>query len=208
MQSFGADPWCLTWADVAPAAHPFDPATVPGTVPYRAGDDRDWHRDITHAFVDRYGVWACGWSALTTNTPEGVGLPGGPRDFWDADPDTVRRGVVGSLLGWRAWLEELAVVFAEFRLPSDDPEVRARRWEQVVVRLIAMAVERVAEDEYWHYSCEQVLSWCLSASGVPDERAQDLVTAATEGRFSSWVRSSESNAAEVARAVATELSGA
>ncbi|MET7297950.1 hypothetical protein [Embleya sp. NPDC005575] len=206
---FSIDPLGLTWEDVDPATHPFDPTVVPSMVPDpRAGRESAWQHDISHAFVDRYGIWACGWASLTMPPPDGTAQQKFLHEYWADDPESARRMAADSLLGWREWLEELGAFFDEFSLLLNDAETQAQRWEQAVVRLIAMAVERIAEDEFWYCYCEQILSWFLTASGVLPERAEDLLWTATNGRFSSWVTASESTAAEVARTIATELSGA
>ncbi|WP_346534758.1 hypothetical protein [Micromonospora sp. DPT] len=76
-------PWSLTWAEVDPARHPFDPGSAAGVVrglppaagtpicPPGPGEDgmitwRDeagwrWSREMTAALVDHYGRWSCGW---------------------------------------------------------------------------------------------------------------------------------------------------
>ena len=95
-------PWDLSWADVDPMLHPFDPATVEAVVaglppaaevPPRPAVKRSstalqdwgfavarpWVDRMSGALVDRYGGWASGWR---WSQSDGDWPGGGPVGVW------------------------------------------------------------------------------------------------------------------------------
>ena len=224
------DPTELTWPEVDPARHPFDPDTasaliraLPPTqqVPTRpvpkawtseelqwserVGDP--WARAMSTALVQQYGRWACGWHW-------GVGesdFDGGPINNWCctghsmSNAEATVDAVIASLLEWRGWLEQLAERFEAFLpLPAGatDDQV-ADVWERAVAHLVTVVVERTEASSGWYTHCEQVLSWFLTAAGVPPARHEKLLEDAIDGRFLSW----EAPDAEIVADVAGQLAG-
>jgi hypothetical protein len=56
-----SSPWALTWAEADPAAHPFDPGTVPEVVRSVAPPGPptwEWSVAVTEALIERYVTWA------------------------------------------------------------------------------------------------------------------------------------------------------
>jgi hypothetical protein len=197
----------LTWADVDPARHPFDPAGVLAVVTELASPvpvlpaDRyagapeaaAWRDAVSRGLVERYGRWAAGWCWAT-----GEGdWDGGPGDGWCCvahsvtTPGPTLSLIAGSLIQWRAWLEDLAARFE-----------RLADWEAATAELVVVTAERTGSDSAWFHHCRQVLAWFLTAAGVPPERHADLVEHAVGGRFRSWVEPPEEVTAEVARRLA------
>ena len=131
-------PWIdtLTWADVDPGRHPFDPATVLDVVraaapaggvlapyvyrpgrPFDGAADRArwyWQREMTAALVEHYGPWAVGWTAeMGGRTADGALTVrwSGARDSITTPEETLR-AVAGALVDWRTFLEDLNALFA------------------------------------------------------------------------------------------------
>jgi hypothetical protein len=219
----------LTWADVDPARHPFDPggaldvvrAIAPPVPPRpkwvsseligRAAAD-DWRDAVSHALVDRYGSWACGWCWA----PAEGDYDGGPVGSWCCaghsitDPEATLALVAECLREWRDWLEQLAERFGRFLpLPDhrDDPDGLVLVWELAVAQLITATVDRTSGDSGWYGHCQQVLGWFLSAAGVPADRHEALITDAVGGRFESWVTPTPLLVGDIAERLAREIAG-
>ncbi|RZU73547.1 hypothetical protein EV384_1954 [Micromonospora kangleipakensis] len=219
-------PWSLTWAEVDPARHPFDPSTVPdvvrglpaaAAVPGRGGGDRawevpggdEWADAVSFGLVDRYGRWACGWRY---SVGEGD-FDCGPVGAWCCPnhsittPDATLALVAESLVEWRRWLEDLAERFDRF-LPlvtGDDAEVSLDAWERAVVHVVTVVVDRTQAESAWYNHCKQVLGWFLTVAGVPDDRHDALIDAAVGGTFASWVAPSNLAIGELAERLAAEV---
>lgn len=143
----------LRWSDVDPAGHVFDPAPVRAVVAERIvgaiGKPAPEHGDdaledaVDRAIVTACGAWAAGWR-WATSEPGGGGPVAGwccARDSLLVDDEvkaaaTIDR-VVAALGEWRAFLEELALVFAELRATLDELEIEDR-----VERAVSTAVKR------------------------------------------------------------------
>ena len=190
----------LTWPDVDPATHPFDPAAaaaiVAGMSPPEAFPVGDhWYDLITNAMVDRYGRWAIGWRWASDEGDIG----GGPVHAWccrrhsAGSLDETLAKMAAALCEWRAWIEELAARFAT-----------AEDWPVTVVDLVNMVVAQTTAGDAWYIHCEQVLNWCLTSRDVPADRAAKLVEEAIGGRFKSWVAPDPS----VVRTVASKIARA
>ena len=188
----------LTWPDVDPATHPFDPAAaaaiVAGMSPPEALPVGDyWYDSMTNAMVDRYGCWAIGWRWASDEGDIG----GGPVRTWCCERHSAGSlhetlaTMAAALCEWRAWIEELAAQFAA----TDD-------WHAVVVDLVNLVVARTMAGDAWYLLCEQVLSWYLTSRNVPADRAAQLVEEAIGGRFESWIAPEQSAVDTVAAKIA------
>jgi hypothetical protein len=223
-------PRALTWPDVDPARHRFDPAAVPAVVaglppaaavptrpassgpedltPYRwaAEAGARWGDAMTRALVGHYGAWAAGWRWARD---EGDG-DGGPVGAWCCPahtittPEATLAAVAAGLVEWRGWLEDLAERFARFLpLPDpDDDDARAAVCERAAAHLVTAVVDRTGAGSAWYGHCVQVLGWFLTAAGIPPDRSAALAEAAVGGRFGSWVGPPETTIAEVATSLA------
>lgn len=204
-------PRFLSWDEVDPSRHPFDPSSAAQVVgllgpaqcvPRRpevsvadpvmsAWDDGEgelWADAMSHALAERYGHWAVGWRWARD---EGD-FDGGPVGSWCCPQDSITTPeetlarVVAALCEWRAWLESLAGWFDAYPL---EPAVAADQripWEQAARNLILQVVDRTGHGSGWHRHCAQVLTWFLQRWNVPAEVAEALVDEAIGGRFHSW----------------------
>ncbi|CCH19045.1 Fic family protein [Micromonospora lupini] len=222
-------PRSLTWPEVDPARHPFDPTEAlevvrslapPVPPPCRWEGSRlvgrteadRWRETVSHALVDHYGRWANGWC-----WSQGEGdYDGGPGDGWCCASDSISSPeetlalVADSLLQWRGWLEDLAERFDRFLpLPDSDksPHDLVAAWEVAVAQLVNLTVDRTSSDSGWYGHCEQVLSWFLVAADVPEDRHSTLIDDAIGGRFRSWTQPSAAEVVDVAERLARQLVG-
>ncbi|GAB3974196.1 hypothetical protein [Plantactinospora veratri] len=217
-------PALLTWAEVDPARHPFDPtglpavvrATVPAPPPRpdrRAGrcsgesEAWDWVDAVSTALADRYGSWAYRWY---------WGPGEGERLGWIIDriPPPVEAPVfvADTLLVWRRWLESLAERFDRF-LPLLDPAEAAgagdivAAWEAAIAHLMTTTVAPTVDNDGWPGWCRQVLRWFLTATGVPAEHAEALVDGAVDDRFDNWVPLTAADIGDVAERLTRDVLG-
>ncbi|SHI44178.1 hypothetical protein SAMN05421803_101231 [Nocardiopsis flavescens] len=217
-------PYDLSWAEVDPARHPFDPAAAPAAVrglepaartPARPPGPvvdpafaawsfdvaRVWIDDLTAALVERYGRWATGWRWGTDEADVG----GGPVRAWCCPADSVHtppqtlERAAAALCEWRAWLEELAERFD--RYPLDAPRARDRRHvrERAVGHLVNAVVERTGADDAWYGHCSVVLTWYLTRWGEDPGTASVRVREAIGGRFESWIGPAPGQVDDLAR---------
>ncbi|SBT40506.1 Fic family protein [Micromonospora auratinigra] len=220
-------PYHLTWPEVDPASHPFDPAQVhdvlreigtPVPPPVHwdgktyVGDveARAWRDRVSHALVDRYGRWAAGWR---WSVGEGD-FDGGPVGSWccvshsmKGSADETLTLAADALREWRRWLEDLAERFDRF-LPlasGDGDEELLVAWETAVAQLVVMTVDRTRNDSGWYFHCERVLGWFLTAAGIPEQRHAALIEHAIGGRFRSWVAPDVVQVQEVAERLARQV---
>ncbi|GAA4942533.1 Fic family protein [Actinoplanes utahensis] len=221
----------LTWADVDPDRHPFDPGAVRDVVravapaggvpaPYRyepgrvfdhaAEDARwNWQRAMTVALVEHYGSWAGGWNAqMAGRTDDGVLVL-----RWDGarhsitTPEETLAAVAGALLDWRAFLEELAGIFTwHLPLPTE-PRAAFLAWEATTASLVATVAARSGADEYWYPICAQALKWFLTVAEVPGEDHDALIDDAISGRFYSSISPLGVEVGDAAEALAATLTG-
>jgi hypothetical protein len=220
----------LTWAEVAPDRHRFDPAialeivralpaaqSVPSRPAGGAGDDKvlqwswndgaSWVAEITSELVAHYGDWAVGWRWAHDEGDIGGGPVWTwccPRDSMTTPAETLGR-VAQALVEWRGWIEELAGCFTRL-LPSPTTASEAERheaWRRAVTELVTVVVQRTrAGDAAWYAHCWQVLTWFLEHAGV--QESGTLVTEAIGGRFESWVEPPQQLVTEVATRLARD----
>ncbi|MGY0004036.1 hypothetical protein [Micromonospora sp. I033] len=220
-------PWSLTWVEVDPERHPFDPATAPDVIRslppadavpapaertalrYEAGDE--WADAMSFAILHRYGRWATGWRY---NVGEGD-IGGGPVGAWCCPrhsittPEATLTVVADALREWRAYLEDLTERFGRFLPLVTDPaqpgDTVLDAWERAVANLVTVVVDRTGAESGWEHHCRQVLGWFLTAAGVPAARHERLIDAAIGGRFASWVTPSNLVIGEVAERLAADV---
>ncbi|GAA4465918.1 Fic family protein [Phytohabitans houttuyneae] len=221
----------LTWADVEPARHPFDPDTVLDVVravapaggvpePYRyhpgrgfdrAADDArwDWQRVMGAALVEHYGSWACGWTEqMAGHTADGALVVrwSGARDSITT-PEQTLVAVAGALLDWRTFLEDLAELFTRHLPLPAEPRAAAVAWEATAASLVAAVAARSGADEHWYPVCALTLKWFLAVAEVPGEDHDALVDDAIGGRFWSSVSPLGAEVADAAESLAARLTG-
>ncbi|WP_053648521.1 Fic family protein [Streptomyces sp. XY431] len=200
----------LTWDEVDPADHPFDPASAARVVrslgpaqqvPSRPDPDFDptrvnwawdvakpWSDAMTHVLVQRYGRWAAGWR---WSVGEGD-VDGGPVGSWCCGshsittPEETADHVVAALCEWREWLEDLAERFEAYPLNPETLVADRILWERAARNLILRVADRTGAESGWYGHCLQVLGWFLGYWGVSPESAARLVRQAVGGRFESW----------------------
>lgn len=204
--------WQLEWHDVDPALHPFDAAAAGAVVrqvapPLGGLESWQWSTAMGDALVARYGHWTMGWNHSRHH--------GGPVSAWCCDSHSVTGrddtldAVAASLCEWRGWLEELRERF-ERLLPLDDDgddEGLLRSWEVAVAHLVTVVVGRTGAGGSWYSTCSMVLTWFLSAAGVPPQRSDELVETAIGGRFGSWVMPAGGLVTDVAERLAAGVTG-
>ena len=220
--------WALTWADVDPTVHPFDPGTVlavvravaPAELPppsdprmprdHTLSDLRSaWVDAVTLGFVQYYGRWAAGWQGLAYGHTVG----NGPTPRWCCAEDSITTreqtlaAVAGALLDWRSYLEELSECFARHLPLPEDPRAAFTAWEAAVGDLVATAATRTSSEENWYGGSGRVLHWFLSGAGVPEHRCEALVAEAIGGRFQSWTVPTGAEVADVAEVLAAAVTG-
>ncbi|MBO3738786.1 Fic family protein [Actinoplanes flavus] len=221
----------LTWADVDPARHPFDPGTVLDVVravapaggvpePYRydatRGFDHDadharwnWQRAMTVALGEQYGDWARGWTAeMAGHTADGALIVrwNGARDS-TTTPEETLSAVAGALLDWRTFLEDLAELFTGHLPLPTEPRAAAAAWEATITSLVATVAARSGADEHWYPVCALALKWFLTVAEVPGEDHDALVDEAIGGRFWSFVSPLGAEVADAAESLAARLTG-
>jgi hypothetical protein len=223
-------PWILSWADVDPALHPFDPDETPGVVadlgrtldfpakPAGAPADdaviawshqagRAWADQMTQLLVEQYGAWAAGWRWAHGESDVGGGPVSEwccPRDSISTQDETLGR-VAAALVEWRGWVEALAELFDRFPLDGIPAGHRRAAWECGASCLVTAVVEQTGADDAWYNHCDQVLTWFLERWRVPPQTAGPLVTEAIGGRFESWVGPPDELVDEVAWKLAETL---
>ncbi len=207
---------CLRWSDVDPAGRAFDPAPARAAVAERIGGaarrpasrhgDRALEESVDRAVVAAYGAWAAGW-CWATSEPGG----GGPVRGWCCARDSLLVGddeeaaatinrVVAALVEWRAFLEELAAVFAELHVTLIEPAIEDRV-AGAAAYLLPIVVQRTHASDAWYATFERVLLWYLESDGHDPDVVGEAVAGVISGRFASWVEPS----ADAARTACAEL---
>ncbi|MFC0097296.1 hypothetical protein ACFFKH_07110 [Micromonospora marina] len=219
------------WAQVDPAPHPYDPAAavdvvrrlappVPPAAPafpslrpcdpiawdaYRwaCQQSLEWNTAMADALVREYGPWASGWGM-------------GPHVTWDrwapvvTSPEETLVLVAQELTRWRRCLEGTADRFGRL-LPSlraaAGPDDTVAAWEAAITELLTATVAWVEDDDGWQGWCDRVLTWLLTAAGLPEERSATLVNRALGTRFYGRVRLSAADVADIAEHLARNVVG-
>ncbi|MCE3030679.1 hypothetical protein [Streptomyces sp. CMSTAAHL-2] len=189
----------MTWADMDPATHPFDPGRALAVVrEVVSSSDPATGRprglvsshSVARGLAERYGPWAFGWYGNVDEDPCAGALIRKPLGDTADDLDAQVQNYTGILLEWRSWLEELAALFAE-SAPHDDAdageEERRRSRERGVAPVVALVVERTDAGELWRAACARTLTWYLESTGMASEDAEDLADDVVDGEFESWV---------------------
>ncbi|MGM9465187.1 hypothetical protein [Streptomyces murinus] len=208
----------MTWADMDPATHPFDPGRVLAVVrEVVSSSDPATGRprglvsshSVALGLAERYGPWAFGWYGNVDQDPYAGALIRKPLCGTADDLDAQVQKYTGILLEWRSWLEELASVFAE-SAPAPDvdadadadadvgEEERRRSRERGVAPVVALVVERTGAGELWRAACARTLTWYLESTGMSSEDAEELADDVVDGEFESWV-APDAEAVEKAR---------
>ncbi|GAA1976735.1 Fic family protein [Catenulispora subtropica] len=216
----------LVWDDVDPARHPFDSGTaasaiaglgpalrsprrpdglVSGSAEYhRFREEADlWTDAMTFALVERFGVWALGWTHRERD--------GGPVWSWCCTADSVTtpeetlERVVAAVGEWREWVEGLAWRFEAYPLDLAAIEEQRILWERTARSLILRVIDRTGCSGGWYGLCHQVLRWFLMRWGVSPAAATVLVEDAVGPRFHSWVRPEPLVVDEIAEQLAGSL---
>lgn len=120
----------LTWDEVDPARHRFDPADAARVVRSSHEVGQVWADALSSAIAEHYGRWTLGWrwahdEGDFDDGPIGVWCC--PRDSITTQEETLA-SVVAALCEWRAWLEQLAGWFAERPLALTDVEDQRADW--------------------------------------------------------------------------------
>jgi hypothetical protein len=115
-------------------------------------------------------------------------------------PDETLTLAAVCLVEWRDWVELMAERYPP--LPADSA---LNVWEAELDRLITDVAYQQDGWDAWYATCEVALSWLLEKSGVPRERARQLVEDAIGGEFKSWAPPARRLIDEVAGRLAGSL---
>ncbi len=192
-------PTSTTWRDVDPTTHPFDSGQTSDVVrEVVSSPDPESGRppaqrsvnSIARGLAEHYGSWAFGWyDAVDEHPYSGAiirSLPASGLGSGELEQQVER--YTSALLQWRAWLEELASLFAQFAPgPDADDEERRRLRERAVAPLVTLVVERTGVGELWLGACAQALTWYLESTGIPPGEAEELADEVVDSEFESWV---------------------
>ncbi len=190
------------WADVDPARYPFDPGEAPALIEavdpaLWQPDARVWREAVSTVLADRYGPWAYHWRWAPDSWRQWNWVTSLP------PPAEAPALAADLLLTWRQWLERIAERFDRY-LPllaaaeAAGPGGLAATWESAIADLMRTAVASAVDEDSWQGGCRMALRWLLTASGVPVERAEALVTDAVDERFDNWVPLTATDVVEVA----------
>jgi hypothetical protein len=203
----------LRWCDLDPTGRAFDPAPARALIGalLSGARSKDQDRDASESGVDRallaeYGAWASGW-CWAASEPGG----GGPVRGWccaqhslfradDADAMASVDRVVAALCEWRAFLEELAALFAELRGLASGASIE-EGVEYAAGALLPLIVARTSAEDAWYSTFGRVLGWYLESAGQDPARFHAAVASLVAGRFQSWVEPE----IEVGQAACAEL---
>jgi hypothetical protein len=189
----------MTWRDVDPATHPFDAGKaldvvrdVVSSPDPESGRPRGLRSTnaIARGLAEHYGSWAYGWYNNVDESPHsGVIIRELPTSGLGSDGlEQQAQRYTSALLQWRAWLEELATVFAQFAPgPDKDSEETLRLRERAVAPLVTLVVERTGAGELWRGACAQALTWYFESTGMSSLEAEELADEVVDSAFESWI---------------------
>src|SRR5262249_9829008 len=155
------DVWRTKWGDLVPGLREFDGsrarAVAEALVPATArGLDREALEAAIHSgLIAAYGDWVGGWS-WATSEPGG----GGPVRAWRCpanslwrEAETTREASVGRVVAaveeWRAFLCELADLFASLEVATKDQPL-GRAAEHAAARLLSVVLARTGAEDAWY----------------------------------------------------------
>ncbi|HLL25817.1 MAG TPA: hypothetical protein VK427_26950, partial [Kofleriaceae bacterium] len=168
----------LRWADVDPATHPFDAASVEAALAAALGGARakDHRRQEAHAsavLVRTVGLWTVGWAWSQSD--------GGPAI--DRAREALIPDVMRALQSWRDYIEEMAAVFAT--LPREDDLVTAL--QRAAARVLPLVVARTDANDAWYATLSSALSWYVDHAQLATDDLHTAIADATRYEFSSWI---------------------
>ncbi|WNM29592.1 hypothetical protein RKE30_03885 [Streptomyces sp. Li-HN-5-11] len=191
----------MTWQDMDPATHPFDPKQafdvvrqVVASPDPESGSPRGlWSTNsVARGLAEQYGSWAFGWYGAVGRSPDsGTVVKDLHVNDGDDELQYQARRYTSILLQWREWLEELAVIFSQFAPELDEPDALRRARERGVAPLVTLVVQRTGADELWLGVCAQALTWFLESTGISPAEAEELVDEVVDSEFRSWVSPGE-----------------
>ncbi len=186
----------LPWSVVDPAGIPFDPA--PAYTIARKHFATLSSEDLVHAarghldldldLITHYGAWACGWDWSNSY--------GGPLDPPDAtkNADTWIHRTVTSLVRWREFLEELALLQMSLHEETDGLPLEDRI-ERAATRYLPRVLDLTGATAEWYTTFKVVLRWHVESLGVVDPRVARVIADVVSGVFESWCAPSDGVAA-------------
>lgn len=192
----------LPWSVVDPTGIPFDPAPAyiiahkhlaalrSGEFVPAARGRYELELDLDLDLIAHYGAWASGWNWTPSH--------GGP--VAHPAPAAGIEGAVASLMRWRAFLEELALLQLSLREETDGLPIEDRI-ERAATRYLPLVLELTGADDAWYGTFEVVLRWHVESLGLVDPRVATIIDGIVSGVFESWCAPSSA----VAESVCAEL---
>ncbi|MGV9271899.1 hypothetical protein [Streptomyces griseosporeus] len=188
----------MTWKEVDPAAHPFDPRQAYEVVrdvvfspDPESGKPRGmWSTEsVARGLGERYGAWAFWWlGSLGRSVDSGTVIKDLETNTDGDELEFQARRYTDILLQWRSWLEQLASLFVHLsqeRIRSEEDLRRMRA--RGAASVISMVVERTGADEMWCGECARALAWFLEITGMTPDEAEELADSVVDAEFESWV---------------------
>ncbi len=186
----------LPWSVVDPAGIPFDPAPAYAIARKHfaalSSTDRvhaahgHYHLDLD--LITHYGAWASGWDWTSS-----YGGPLSPPDATDHADAWVQRTVT-SLVRWREFLEELALLQMSLREETDGLPL-ADRIEHAAARYLPLVLDLTGATAEWYVTFKVALRWHVESLGVVDPRVARVIGDVVSGVFESWCAPSSATAA-------------
>lgn len=194
-------PKTLTWREVRPNLHRFNAnidhvaASAWRHVPTVGGTRSGWERDVSRAFLNKYGKWTLGWCW-------GVGeatLGGGPVHAWCCPEhsytthDDTARLCAQSLIEWRSWIELLAKTFVDLKPAS------AEAVGPAATSLIMQVAQRTEARDVWDGHAAQVVLWFLESHGVDTKTSTHIVNTTVSDKLEGWTEPDDETLTEIDR---------
>lgn len=216
---FLASPMPLTW-------HDLDSGVIPTadevTEVVRTGlrlCDRDTctreetERVLTHALLDRFGLWIAGWN-WAASEPGG----GGPVTSWCCGDHSIRRAdetedeptvarVVDSVFEWIDFVAALSSRFGELETELGGLQL-AETTERAAASLLPWILDRTEATDAWYATFSSTLSWFLQSQGHASEAALQAVHEVASGVFDSWIIPSSDQTAQACADLGKAVSAA
>lgn len=149
-------------------------------------------RVLTHALLDRFGLWIAGWN-WAASEPGG----GGPITSWCCGDDSIRGAgetddeptvarVVGSILEWIDFIAALSNRFEELQGELEGLKL-AETTERAASSLLPWILQQTEATDAWYATFSSTLSWFLQSQGHASEAALQAVHEVASGVFDSWI---------------------